>query len=565
MGKVLAFVACWYFVGGTALGQEPDRRVLAPDEIFYNGKIVTVDGEFHIEQAFAVKGERILAVGSNAAIRALSAPGTRLTDLRAHAVIPGLIDSHNHQYMAAMLERGVNLGGIRSLNDMFSRLRQALANAKPGEVILGTANWEEAALAEKRAPTRFELDQISTDHSILVYRGRATAFLNTAALKAAGVDRNTKAIAGIPIPVDANGEPTGQFNTPPSVMRTIAGRFVPPPSFEESDARLLKVIDQQHAMGLTGIRDLDLRPEAMRAYWHLWREQKLTMRVSMGLDVLSTDWNRLEDILKDWGAGPNFGDHWLRIDSISEFAVDSNDGLMRDAYLNPPGEFGRTRITPEQMRHASLTVNRFGWRLAPHTTGDRTLDQLLDAYQAADEESSIRDKRWIVEHVPFVQADQMQRMARMGVLVSANIQGYTGIENSARSVGRERAEHRAPMRELLDHRVIVGTGSDWPGDGPDNMFVNMGFYVTRKTRDGQFSGASQRITREEALRVATFNNSYLTFEEDVKGSIEAGKLADFLILDKDIMTVPENEIGTIQPLATYVGGRKVFSSKTGGF
>jgi len=159
----------------------------------------------------------------------------------------------------------------------------------------------------------------------------------------------------------------------------------------------------------------------------------------------------------------------------------------------------------------------------------------------------------------------MDRMAKMGVLVSANIQGYNGIESSARSVGRERAEHRAPLRELLDHQVIVGTGSDWPGDGPDNMFVNMGFYVTRRTKNGQVSGASQKITREEALRVATYNNAYLTFEENSKGSIEAGKLADFLILDKDIITVPEEQIGSILPLATYVGGKKVFSNEGGGF
>jgi predicted amidohydrolase YtcJ len=113
--------------------------------------------------------------------------------------------------------------------------------------------------------------------------------------------------------------------------------------------------------------------------------------------------------------------------------------------------------------------------------------------------------------------------------------------------------------------VIVGTGSDWPGDGPDNMFVNIGFYVTRKTRDGKISGAGQRISRQEALRIATYNNAYLTFEEDVKGSIESGKLADFLILNKDFMTVPDDEIGSILPLATYVGGKKVFSSNDGGF
>jgi predicted amidohydrolase YtcJ len=554
-------LACFCLLGVMAHGQQ----TVAPDEIFYNGKIVTVDRDFLIQQAFAVKGEQIVAVGTNSAVRALASPRTHLTDLRGHTVIPGLMDSHNHQYMAAMLNRGIDMEGIGSLADMFARLGPAIARAKPGEVILGAANWDEKSLAEKRGPTRAELDQLSMDHPILVYRGRGAAFLNSAALKAAGITRETKTIAAIPIPLDANGEPTGQFNTPPSVLRTIAGRFVPPPSFEESDARLLKVIQQQHTVGLTGIRDLDLRPEAMRAYWHLWREKKLTMRVSMGLDVVSTDWDKLDDILKAWGAGPGFGDHWLRMDSVSEFAIDSTDGLMREPYLVPPGGFGRTRITPDQMRRAMITINAYGWRPAPHTNSDATLDKLLDAYAAADAESSIANKRWVVEHVPFVQADQMDRMAKLGVLVSANIQGFMPSENVVRNVGRARAEHRAPLRELLDHHVIVGTGSDWPGDGPNSMFANIGFYVTRKARDGKLSGESQKITRQEALRIATNNNAYLTFEEDVKGSLEAGKLADFLILDKDILTVPEDEIGSILPLATYVGGQKVFARQGGGY
>src|SRR5215469_9638065 len=172
MGRIIASVAWLASLAGIALSQE--AGALAPDEIFYNGKIVTVDREFHIQQAFAVQGERIVFVGSTAAVRALAGPHTRAIDLRGHTVIPGLIDSHNHQYMAAMLGRGVDMGGIKSLNDMFSRLRQAVAKAKPGEVILGAANWEEAALIEKRAPTRAELDQVSAEHPILLYRGRAT-------------------------------------------------------------------------------------------------------------------------------------------------------------------------------------------------------------------------------------------------------------------------------------------------------------------------------------------------------------------------------------------------------
>jgi hypothetical protein len=226
-----------------------------------------------------------------------------------------------------------------------------------------------------------------------------------------------------------------------------------------------------------------------------------------------------------------------------------------------------------------LLVNRYGWRPAPHLC-DRgcgrpneyeSLDLALEAYEAADRESSIRDKRWVLEHIPTVQPGQMDRMARLGVVVSAQFQpfkwGSAEYERMVEKMGkRELAERQVPMRELLDHHLIVGTGSDSHGRGQiDNPFVPIYFYVTRKTEDGRVLDPRQKISRQEALRVSTINNAYLTFEETVKGSIEAGKLADFLILSQDILTVPEDKILSIHPLATYVGGRQVFSSKDGGF
>ena len=384
--------------------------------------------------------------------------------------------------MAAMLNRGVDMTGIASLSEMFARLRQAVANAKPGEVILGAANWNVAALAEKRGPNRQELDQVSTEHPILVYGGqlpinRGAAFLNSAALKAAGITRETKTYCGYgkaDLKIRTASQPVS-LKYPASVSRgTVCWAFCSA-AFVRGIRRAApqSYPAANDAIGLiAGIRDLDLRPEAMRAYWHLWREKKLTMRVSMGLDVVSTDWDKLDDILKAWGVGPGFGDHMLRIDSVSEFAVDTAKGLMREDILKLPGEFGGPpHLRLEQMRQAMITMNLYGWRPAPLTSGDRTLDYMLDAFAAADAQNPIGDKRWIVEHVPFVQPDQMDRMAKLGILVSANIPGYTGLDADIRNFGQTRAEHRAPMRELLDHHVIVGTGSDWPGiaGGPDNM------------------------------------------------------------------------------------------------
>lgn len=296
----------------------------------------------------------------------------------------------------------------------------------------------------------------------------------------------------------------------------------------------------------------------MRAYFELWRDHALTLRTSVGLEVNAGEEERLERMLGAWGLGPGFGDEWLRLDGIAEY----NPGeLLRQPYIDRGGgkDVGELRLPAERFKAAILTINRLGWRPAIHITGDRTLDVVLDAYEAADRERSIRDRRWIVEHIPLVHPDQMQRMKRLGVVVSAQFQTYAGADEMLTRLGPERTERAVPMRELLDQGLVVSGGSDWPG-APNNPFVNIYYYVTRQTRDAGTVGLRQRISRLEALRVMTLNNAYLTFEEKTKGSIEAGKLADFVVLSDDLLTVPEERILAIKPLATYVGARQVYST-----
>jgi hypothetical protein len=430
---------CTWALAGILFGQQ--ITALAPDTIFHGGKVVTVDPGFSIQQAFAVRGEQFVAVGSDAQILPLAGPETRKIDLRGFTVIPGLMDDHDHVYAGAMAARGVD-------------------------------------------------------------------------------------------------------------------KLLPPITNQEEEDLILRTQKEKNAEGLTSVRDLNIDADAMRAYHRLWSDGKLTLRTSMGLHV--SDIDNMEQVIKTSGMGAPFGDHWLRLDSVSE----------------QPSPIPGTPF-PQAM----LLVNRYGWRPAPHLC-DRgcgrpneyeSLDLALEAYEAADRESSIRNKRWVLEHIPTVQPDQMDRMARLGVVVSAQFQpfkwGAAEYERMVQKMGkRELAERQVPMRELLDHHLIVGTGSDSHGRGQiDNPFVPIYFYVTRKTEDGRVLDPRQKISRQEALRVSTINNAYLTFEETVKGSIEAGKLADFLILSQDILTVPEDKILSIHPLATYVGGRQVFSSKDGGF
>jgi len=277
----------------------------------------------------------------------------------------------------------------------------------------------------------------------------------------------------------------------------------------------------------------------------MWQQGRLTVRISMGLEL--PDARDPGALVRQQIVTPEFGDHWLRIDSAGEQPNPAVGGA-----------------TPEAYKTLMLELNRLGWRHSPHVATNQALETVLEAYEAADRESPIRDKRWVVEHIPNVTPALMDRLAKLGVVVSTNMAGYAGNYDAAvRNLGQEQAQRQTPVREMLDHHLVVVIGSDYSGPNPDtaspnNPFVPLYYYVSRKTRDGRVLGASEKVSREEALRIATYNNAFATWEEKVKGSIEPGKLADFLVLSADFMTIPEEEILKLHPLATYVGGRKVY-------
>jgi predicted amidohydrolase YtcJ len=541
---VLAIIAA-------SVGASGQRRVgTPPDAVFFNGKVVTVDGHFAIQQAFAVGGDTFTAVGTNQTIRAMAAKSTHVVDLHGHAVIPGLGDNHDHVYDSAkIMLRGVSLEGVGTVSEALDRIREAVARARPGQTVFTSALL--LPQAEQSRLTIRELDQVSTTVPIVVFRGRlGAALVNGAALRSAGITRESSSFFGVPVPKDASGELTGEtlpggFTVPAyRAAMSLLDRVVPAATDDEEEELLLRAIHQRNALGLTSVRDVNLSPQAMRAYFRLWRKSALTLRVSMGLWVLDAE--HFEAALGDWGVSSGFGDTWLRVDSISE--------------LPTPDFMDRRAFTA-----VALAANRYGWRLAPHIAGVNldNLNAALDAYEAADRVHSIRDKRWVLEHVLYPTPEQMERMVKLGVVVSAQYGGFGSVPIPAQAL----AAGPQRMRDLLDHHLIVSAGSDFLGgqSSSDNPFIPIYFYVTRRTSQGDVINGGQKISREEALRVSTNNYAYMTFEEKVKGSIESGKLADFLILSDDILTVPEEKILSIHPLATYVGGRKVYAMDGGGF
>lgn len=542
------------------LSQVHAQRMLpvSPDAIFYNGKVVTIDPESHISEAFAVRAGRFLAVGSTLEVQALAGDNTEMVNLMGSTVVPGMMDNHNHQYHLVLLTlRGIDLQNINSLDEMLSRLRHAAETSPPGETIYSRmGGWDAAEFPEQRAPTRQDLDSVSRDHPIIVFESRSRQYVNSATLNTLGITRDSRPPIRLTFGKDESGDLNGVITGRGASALHLSARVIPPPTLDEQKILITKMQAQQNAMGLTGIRDLQLFPNVMRAYFELWREKSMTMRVSMGMELNAGDEVHLEEMLAPWGVGSGFGDEWLRIDGVAEF----NPGdQLREPYNDRDGtDIGTLRLSEENFKQAILKMNRYGWRPTVHAQGDRTLDLVLDAYEAANRERSIIDRRWIVEHVPLIHPEQMDRIKRLGVMISAQYQPYTRASTMLRQWGKDRTEMALPMRDILDKGIIVSGGSDWPSF-PNNPFLSIYYYVTRNTIDLGPVGVDQKISRMEALRVMTLNNAYLTYEEEIKGSIQAGKLADFVILSADLMSVPEEQIKEIVPLATYVGGRNVYS------
>lgn len=532
--RYLVFLlASFAFIPGKSLAQTAPALpapVGIPDAIYYNGKVVTVDSRFGIQQAFAVKGDQFLTVGTDAAVRKLAGPQTRQVDLKGHTVIPGLIDSHDHVFASAMASRGVDVSGVTSVDDMLSRIRAAVAKAKPGEVVFTSEGYR-----LNKLPTRQELDQISTEIPIVV----SPASMNSAAMKAPD--------AVIPIPSGAS---------PGRSEYGRAAKVIPPPTKDEEEELVLKWQRAKNAEGLTSVRDLSLYPDAMRAYYRLWRQNKLLLRTSVALFIeYSGD---VGPVLSGWGIGAGFGDHWLRLDSVAEQPRPNAGNRLQGTDYNGGQQ--------DEYAEAMTSIDLYDWRPSlaeggtcfPSCKG--VLELTLRAYEEANRVAPINGKRWVFEQGPQVSPEQLDRMAKLGVVLSAPARPASVDPKRNASD----AESAAPVKDYLDHHIVVANGTDTHGyDRDDNPFLAFHWYVTRATADGTVHGADQKISRQDALKLSTINPAYLTFEENVKGSIELGKLADFVILNQDIMTIPDDQILSTHPLATYLGGKEVYRNGDG--
>jgi predicted amidohydrolase YtcJ len=547
------------------------------DTIYYNGKIVTMGAARPIAEAVAIRGNRFLAVGVNAAVLLTADQQTVKIDLHGRTVLPGLIDSHTHPIMAALSEWDAALPPFHSIADIQAYIRGRAARLSREQVVVVPKVFA-PRLKERRYPTRYELDAAASDRPVLADNGYA-GVVNSLLLAKLKINRDTPQPANGKIIKDDKGDPTGLILGAPQLLADWRRERQATPA--EMVQALERMQQAYNRVGLTSTIDRGQGPEGFRAYQELQRLGRMTVRsfVTYRISGQGTP-QKLRDEIERIPFVTGWGDDWLRVGSLK--IILDGGVLIGTAYLREPyGEHtevygyhdpeyrGVLAAPPENVRAIARAANELGWQMTAHVTGSGSLDVLLDAYEAADREHSIRDRRFTVTHGNFADAKTLARAHALGVVFDCQPMWHHLDGPVLKNVlGPERMSNFLPLRSFFDAGVVVAGGSDHMvrldprlSTNPYHPFFGMWMAITRKTVDGSVINPEQRLNREQALRMWTTNAAYLSFDERNKGSIEPGKLADLIVVAKDFLECPEDEIKDIEPLLTVVDGKVVYRNE----
>lgn len=530
------------------------------DLIIRDAHIVTVDPNFSTAQAAAIQGGRFIAVGSDAEVLKTRGPKTRVIDLHGQTVLPGFDDTHVHLTAGKELETEVDLTHIRSIKDIQAAVAARVKVSKPGEPIVGTRGWWEYQLAEGRLPTRADLDAVAPNNPVSI-PGPHYVIVNSLALKLAGVTRSTPDPQGGQIYKDSNGEPTG-------LLMDNAGRFVrklmPEPTEAQKVAGMKRILALVNSHGLTSAGDPSGSVEDAAMYRHLRDRGLLTVRLDFAYNIDPAE--PLDKVEAELKALPKPGadaDGMFRADEIGETGLDGAEltALLERDYPGKPGYRGLQKVPTEQFKQFAALVAKYGYRLRPHAVGDAAIDEALDAFEYANSRTPITGRRWMVDHAFLLGPQHYDRVKRLGLIINSQyMHNYELGALILKAWKRPLAARSEPYAEWLKSGIMFAGGSDGPISYYAEPLLEIYGEVTRGSQWGGRLGPDQGISREDAIRSVTINGAYTTFEEKVKGSIEPGKYADFVVLSGDIMKVPADQIRNLKVLSTVLGGRTVFGS-----
>ena len=533
--------------------------------ILQNATIHTVDETDRSVEAVAIKNGRFCLVGDEEEVMKARGTKTVILDLKGKAAIPGIVDSHNHVHPAGVLLDGVMLFGAKNIDELKSRLKKKTEETPPGEWILG-GGWIESQFEEYRMPTRWDLDEVSGDHPVMLHRLFARCVVNTKALELAGIDQNTPDPERGVIDRDPkSGEPTGILR---NGAWSLIEKVMPQASMEEEIGRIERYLklamDEYLRYGITSIVDPGIDVATMRAYRNMHKEKTLPVRINMMPECYGMqgyDTKEVDDILQSTGIDSGFGDEWLRLGALKlaiDGGVGSQTAMMYEPWIDGTLSKGNPLFEEEVMTDLFLRSHRAGWSVGVHTCGDQAQDIAVDAFAKAQLSYPRTDVRHNIVHGYLPTEKALETMKEHNVAVSLQ-PGFMYVEGDLYFdiLRQEQIDHFKPLRTYLDHGIIVAANSDMTS-AHYNPFIGMYAAVARKTSQGRSLGDREKISRKEMLRMFTINGAWLGFSEDTAGSVEVGKAADLAVLSDDIYTCPEEKIKELEVEMTMVDGKIVY-------
>jgi len=531
------------------------------DLVLFNGKIVTVDARESIAEAVAVKFGRIAAVGTNSEIKGLIGRETEVIDLKERTVIPGLIDSHCHMTSTGM--RSIDIidlseeAGVRSIADIKARIAEKARMTPKGELILG-GKEDDYKLTERRHPTRWELDEATTDHPVIISTvGGHFSVANSKAFEMACITKDTPDPVGGMFERDPKtGEPTGGLHERARELLQV-GLGIGEIKRESAAERVKWMLLANAAAGLTCIYDSVLGSE-VRAVLDLKSRAELPIRVRMDLGIgFFPELNKV-------GISQGLGDEWVKICGLKAYfdgAISARTAYVSEPYLDKPDFYGVMATTKELARKSILEAYEAGYRISAHANGDRAIGMYLDIMEEAQTKHPRPDPRNRIIHCTVVNPELVGRIKELGMLPTIfGAYPYYHGDKLIPAFGERRLEWMFAARSFLNAEVKVAAHSDHSAS-PFPPLMGIHALVNRRTKAGKTIGQSQKVTVMEALKLYTINAAAHSFDEDSLGSIEPGKCADMVVLGRDLLTVPPETILDIPIDITILGGRIVYKRK----
>lgn len=541
----------------------PQSRIQQADIVFKNGTIYTANDRSPKAQAVAIKADRIVYVGSNAGVQRYVGDQTRVVDLKGNTVLPGFTDSHQHLSGVGFREMTLNLEGTTSLDDFLSKLKARVDQSKPGEWVTGRG-WIETHWKPPAFPTRWDLDKVSPNNPVIL--GRADghgAVANSAALKIAGIDKNTPNPFGGEISKDKQtGEPNGMLL---DNAQGLVRRRVPPTSRADAERAVVLGSKRNVELGWTQVQDAGGGWDEVEIFKKLYASGDIKLRIYKALHGPSANANRLIN------NGAIIGEFQNRltvrtIKVVSDGALGSRGAALLSPYSDAHDTSGFLTVKTEDLRPMLIDALRKGIQVETHAIGDKANRYILDEYAVALRAvpralRKVADPRWRVEHAQIVNPIDIPRFAKLGIIPSMQPSHAIGDLFFAPSrLGIDRLRGSYAWASFIKSGVVIPGGSDAPVERGEPMIE---FYaaVARKDQKG-FSGEGwhleEAVSRAQALKMFTIWAAHAAFEEKLRGTIEVGKLADLTILSADIMTIPEAEILKTQCVMTVINGEIVF-------